>query len=384
METRLAEVTRERDAYQTVFREIEDGYVECDLAGKTENFNPALCRIVGYPPDEMPGLGYKTYLDEPNAAKAFKVFNEVFRTGVPNKAFNYEITRKDGTRRIVEISITLRKNAVGEPDGYRCIMRDVTVRRQAEMELARHKTRLEAIFRSVKDAIITVDPDLLVIDANKAAENICGISPQDMLGNIFSTCHSHCCQACHDVLVETLKRKTAIREFHVECSHKKRPHQKVSLSSAPLENQEGEFLEAVLVIRDITRLSDLEKELKERNQFHNIIGKSRKMQVVYQLLEDLADFETTVLITGESGTGKELVARALHHTGSRVFKPFVSVNCSALAENLLESELFGHVKGAFTGAIKDYQGRFQAAHTGTLLLDEIGDISPRIQLKLLC
>jgi transcriptional regulator with PAS, ATPase and Fis domain len=107
------------------------------------------------------------------------------------------------------------------------------------------------------------------------------------------------------------------------------------------------------------------------------------MQDVYALLEDLANLETTVLVTGESGTGKDLVARALHCSGHRAFKPFVTVNCSALTESLLESELFGHVKGAFTGAIKDKQGRFQAANGGTLLLDEIGDISPLIQLKLL-
>ena len=107
------------------------------------------------------------------------------------------------------------------------------------------------------------------------------------------------------------------------------------------------------------------------------------MQDIYRLLEDLANLETTVLITGESGTGKELVARALHYSGQRAFRPFVTVNCSALAESLLESELFGHVKGAFTGAIKDKQGRFQAANGGTILLDEIGDISPLIQLKLL-
>ncbi|WP_028313652.1 sigma-54-dependent Fis family transcriptional regulator [Desulfatibacillum aliphaticivorans] len=379
----LEKVTQERDALLTVFLEIEDGYVECDLAGFTQYFNPALCRIVGYPAREMKGMGYKTYLDKENAQQVFRVFNEVYLTGQPKKAFNYEITRKDGSKSVVEISITLRRNKEGEPDGYRCIMRDVTDRRKAEMELAKHKTRLEAIFRSVKDAIVTVDQDLKVIDANKAAATLCGIAAKNVKNNPFALCPTDCCQACRDVLAETLKRKTAIREFQVECNHKQRPQQKVSLSSAPLESQDGEFLGAVLVIRDITRLVDLERELQERNQFHNIIGASHKMQAVYQLLENLADFETTVLITGESGTGKELVAKALHHTGSRAFKPFVSVNCSALAENLLESELFGHVKGAFTGAIRDYQGRFQAAHTGTLLLDEIGDISPRIQLKLL-
>lgn len=383
LERKLAKVTRERDAYRTVFREIEDGYVECDLAGRFEYFNPALIRILGYTPEELTGMPYQAYLDESNAARAYQVFHDVYSTGEPNKAFNYEIIRKDGTRRIVEISIALRKDDKGQISGFRGIMRDVTERYWAESELARQQSRLEAIFRSVKDAIITVDTQLKVIDANSAAERICGVSSPDMMNRDFSVSHGECCQACRDVLSETLSRKSAIREYQVECNHPDRPKQKVSLSSAPLENRDGEFVGAVLVIRDITRLADLEKELKERSTFHNIIGRSHKMQAIYQLLENLADFETTVLINGESGTGKELVAQALHHTGNRAFKPFISVNCSALAENLLESELFGHVKGAFTGAIRDYQGRFQASHTGTILLDEIGDISPRIQLKLL-
>jgi transcriptional regulator with PAS, ATPase and Fis domain len=138
-----------------------------------------------------------------------------------------------------------------------------------------------------------------------------------------------------------------------------------------------------MVIRDVTLLRDVERELRERNQFQNLIGRNKTMQDIYSLLEDLANLDTTVLVTGESGTGKELVARALHYSGNRAFKPFTTVNCSALAESLLESELFGHVKGAFTGAFKDKQGRFAAANGGTILLDEIGDISPMIQLKLL-
>jgi two-component system, NtrC family, response regulator HydG len=107
------------------------------------------------------------------------------------------------------------------------------------------------------------------------------------------------------------------------------------------------------------------------------------MQEIFNLLEDLADTDTTVLIKGESGTGKELIANALHYSGIRAAKPLVKVNCAALSENLLESELFGHVRGAFTGAVKNKVGRFQAAHEGTIFLDEIGEISPLVQLKLL-
>ncbi len=165
-------------------------------------------------------------------------------------------------------------------------------------------------------------------------------------------------------------------------------------TAAPLKDSNGNITGAIETLQDITdrkqaelalrsEIANLEQELKERYHFQSIIGKSRKMQKVYNLLENLTDTDTTVLITGESGTGKDLVARALHYSSIRASSNLVTVNCSALSENLLESELFGHVKGAFTGAVKDRIGRFQLADGGTLLLDEIGDISARIQLKLL-
>ncbi len=252
-----------------------------------------------------------------------------------------------------------------------------------EAEKESYRSNLEAIFRSVKDAIITVDNEMQVIAANEATSRICGIDPKDMVGREFNEAVWDCQKSCHEVLREALRNKSTIREYRAECSHHDRAKQVVVLTSSPLLDRDGEFLGAVLVIRDITKLSNLERELRERHEFHHIVGKSKKMRELYDLLEDLADIETTVLITGESGTGKEMVAKALHYTGARSAKPLVIVNCSALAENVLESELFGHVKGAFTGAIKDRQGRFQAAEGGTILLDEIGDISPRIQLKLL-
>ena len=254
---------------------------------------------------------------------------------------------------------------------------------QIEAEKERYRSNLEAIFRSVKDAIITVDRNMLVIEANKATEDICGIAPKEIFGKAFSDGLYQCDKSCYAVLREVLKNKKTIKEYRAECRHQHRPKQVVVLTSSPLLDRGGKFIGAVLVIRDITRLSNLERELRERHQFHNIIGKSRKMQDIYRLLTDLADMETTVLISGETGTGKELVAKALHYSGGRALKQLVVVNCAALSENLLESELFGHIKGAFTGATRDRQGRFQAANGGTILLDEIGDISPMIQLKLL-
>jgi len=369
--------------YQTIVNEVEDGVVEVDLKGNITFTNNGAYRHWGYTPEEATGKNYRSYMDEATAKFVYEAYNKVYRTGVPGKNIVYEIIRKDGSRRIIEDSVSLVRNAEGVITGFRTVSRDITDRREAEKELTEHRARLEAIFGSVKDGIVTVDPELKIIEANKSTENICGIAVKEAAGKLFSQCFSHCSKSCSEVLGQTLKKKMTIKEYRIECGHQQRHQQTVSVTSSPLLDPKGNFMGAVLVIRDVTLLRDLERELRERNQFQNIIGRSKKMQDIYRLLEDLANLETTVLITGESGTGKELVARALHYSGERAFQPFVTVNCSALTESLLESELFGHVKGAFTGAIKDKQGRFQAANGGTILLDEIGDISPLIQLKLL-
>lgn len=145
-----------------------------------------------------------------------------------------------------------------------------------------------------------------------------------------------------------------------------------------------------IVIDRVLNSSELEREVKQlraqvvqRYAFHNLIGKSQGMQEIYSKIEQVADSRTTVLITGESGTGKELVARALHYNSSRRERPFVALNCAALPETLIESELFGHEKGSFTDATARRVGQFELANTGTLFLDEIGDLSPVTQAKLL-
>jgi transcriptional regulator with PAS, ATPase and Fis domain len=138
-----------------------------------------------------------------------------------------------------------------------------------------------------------------------------------------------------------------------------------------------------LILGDVTEVTALRKQVSGRDRFGQIVGRNSRMQELYRLVEDVAPSDASVLIRGESGTGKELVARAIHHGSSRADGPFVQVNCSALSENLLESELFGHVKGAFTGAVASRRGRFEEAHGGTIFLDEIGDVSPVVQVKLL-
>jgi PAS domain S-box-containing protein len=386
----LYEQSKEREAllrqslsmHEKLLDDVEDTISEVDLKGTITFANKAASRIWGITKEQTIGLNYKSWADPVNQKIALEAYSQVYKTGQPCR-FSYEIIREDGVRRVVEDSGSAIRNAQGDIVGFRSVSRDITERKQVEKELAEQRSRLEAIFGSVKEAIITLDMKLAVMEANQSTETICGLKASEMIGKTLSDCLTRCSQSCNNVIRQTLEKKSTIKEYRIECNHQQRQRQLVSVSSAPLRDANGQYLGAVLVIRDITLLRDLERELRERHQFQNIIGRSKKMQDLYRLLEDLANLETIVLITGESGTGKELVARALHYSGQRAFKPFIAVNCSALTESLLESELFGHIKGAFTGAIKDKQGRFQAANGGTLLLDEIGDISPIIQLKLL-
>ncbi len=158
---------------------------------------------------------------------------------------------------------------------------------------------------------------------------------------------------------------------------------RISMNINNMTGEAGEQIGILACFRDLTRETQLARRLGEIEQFSGIVGRDPKMLALYDLIPELAESSAPVLIQGESGTGKERVAAALHHEGPRAKKAFVPVNCGALPEGLLESELFGHVKGAFTGAIRDKMGRFELADGGTIFLDEIGDISPAMQVKLL-
>jgi two-component system, NtrC family, response regulator HydG len=249
-------------------------------------------------------------------------------------------------------------------------------------EKEQYRTNLEAIFRSVTDAIITVDQDGLLLQMNEAATALCGYSDKD-IGKPLPSHVEICGGRCRELLTEALVSGQPVAVDRFECLQHTGVCRVVSAKTFPLLTPQGTTRGVVMVLRDDTHVANLELNLQEHRQFHRIVGQSQPMQKVYALIKALAKVQTTVLITGESGTGKELVAEALHLSGDRSSKPLVKVNCSALPESLLESELFGHVKGAFTGAIRDNIGRFHRADGGTIFFDEIGDVSPKVQLKLL-
>ncbi len=254
--------------------------------------------------------------------------------------------------------------------------------KQLADERERNLANLNAIFSSVSDAIILTDSSQLLLQYNAAAAASCGYSAE-MIGVPVTAIDLGCGGTCRKALIETIKSGSPQQLKRFECSRSDGTSRVVSFTASAVTEADGTVKGAVGVIRDETRLDTLEKVLRQRDQFHGMIGRNPAMQKFYALIEALADVQTTVLVNGESGTGKELVAAALHACGHRKNGPMVKVNCSALSETLLESELFGHVRGAFTGAIASKAGRFEIADGGTLFLDEIGDISPAMQMRLL-
>ena len=248
------------------------------------------------------------------------------------------------------------------------------------------------LLESMADGVFTLDSNGKITSWNPSMARITGYAAAEAIGKScmflgFSQCFS---MTCPTGIGECgIFKHTAIDAKECFLRHKD-GHDVSVVKNARTVRENGSIKGVVETVTDLTELQKARREaeeaslrLGERHKFQNIIGKSHPMQKVFSALDAVASSEATVLIQGESGTGKELAAGAVHYNSLRRNGPFVGINCSALAESLLESELFGHVKGAFTGAVRDRAGRFEEAHGGTLFLDEIGEISPFIQLKLL-
>lgn len=253
---------------------------------------------------------------------------------------------------------------------------------QLEEEKEKYQQYLETIFRSVRDNIITFNHEMIIEKMNNSAvawaETIApGIGEGSHIQSFPESLETF--KADVKQVLETGKE---VHEHRIEADLESVGHSVFRVSSVPLETHAGHFMGVVLIFRDVSRIEALEQRGRRAN-FHRLVGSSRAMQTVYTLIENVGQVDTSVLITGESGTGKELVAEALHAESPRSDMPLVKVDCTAIPENLLESELFGHKKGSFTGADRDRKGRILQADGGTLFLDEIGDISSMMQLRLL-
>ena len=251
----------------------------------------------------------------------------------------------------------------------------------------------KTIVDTLQDGLMVVDPMGTIIAVNPAAERVTGYQAEELIGK---SCRVLNCTGCKIIGKGAgthwcaLYQKGTIKEKQCLITNKDRHTVHIIKSASVLRDESGEIIGAVETLTDITErirqqqeISNLRKTFYLDEGYHGILGKTPVMLNLFEMIENVAQSDTPVMIQGESGSGKELVARAIHRASARRDKPYVKVNCAALNENLLESELFGHVKGAYTGADRTRVGRFEAAHEGTLFLDEIGDIPPAIQVKLL-
>ncbi len=239
------------------------------------------------------------------------------------------------------------------------------------------------ILDSIADGVFTVDRHWRITSFNRAAEQITGVTRQEAMGRPCreilkaDVCETGC------ALRQTMETGNPIISQPVDIIDAEGRRKPITISTALLKDETGQIVGGVETFRDMTLVEELRKQVRKQYCCEDIISRNARIQQLFDILPRVAESDCTVLIDGETGTGKELFARAIHNLGQRKNKPFVAVNCGALPDSLLESELFGYKAGAFTDARKDKPGRFALAEGGTIFLDEIGDVSPAVQVRLL-
>lgn len=236
---------------------------------------------------------------------------------------------------------------------------------------------------SIADGVFTVNKDMIITYFNKAAARITGVPREEAVGKYcFEILRANICETdC--ALRYSYNSKKKVIDKHINILRADGKQLSISISTNVLKNENGEIVGGAETFRDLSAIEELKKELNRRYTYEDIVAKNHKILRIFDILPNIAESESSVLIQGPSGSGKELFARAIHNLSGRAKHPFIAINCGALPDTLLESELFGYKKGAFTDAKQDKPGRFALAKGGSLFLDEVDSLSPATQVKLL-
>jgi len=350
-------------------------------------FNEAASRITGYTEDEVIGNSFEILFKKNIDDRKFILESLENNLAFSNLSINF--TDSKGHIKNVLASFTPIKRD-GNVLSVVFVFRDTKEMlslaeeiQQKTSELIDQKNKLDAIFNSNIEGTFTIDNDWNVTSFNSSAEKVTGYKKSEAIGKkcweIFNS--PICRNGCH--MEQTLQKGKVMIGNELEILHKSGKKVPIKVNSNILINNKNEKIGAVETFLDMSEIKNLSAHLSEFFKYENIVGRNKEIQQIFSVLESVSQTDSSVLITGESGTGKELAARAIHLNSSRKTGPFIAVNCSAFVESLIESELFGHEKGAFTGAIKTKIGKFELAQNGTLFLDEIGDLTTTVQTKLL-
>ncbi|MFQ5605460.1 MAG: sigma 54-interacting transcriptional regulator [bacterium] len=401
---------------ELILKSAGEGIYGLDQHGNTTFVNPAAADMLGWQAEELLGrpqhaLIHHTRPDgTPYPRKACPIY-AAFKDGQVHTVDDEVFWRKDGSSFPVEYTSTPIRDTAGHLVGAVVTFRDITERKKAEKELRESRARFSGILDIAREAIISTDESQRIIIFNKGAETIFQYASEEVIGQPLELLIPEPYHKNHGRLVTEFiasdKTTHLIGERREIFGRRKNGEIFPAEASISKLRLDGELVLTV-ILRDITRRKQaeqalrealaeveqlkerleaenvyLQEEIKLEHNFDEIISQSKSFRKILRKVEQVAATDATVLILGETGTGKELVARALHTTSPRRDRPLVKVNCAALPANLIESELFGHEKGAFTGAMSRKQGRFELADHGTIFLDEIGDLPMALQVKLL-
>lgn len=342
-----------------------------------ENFTQALALLEEHPIDVVVSdiiLGGRTGID---------LLREIHQRGIPAKFIT--ITGDPSLETATEAVRLGAFDYLPKPvngNAIRRVVRLALERKAVEEERDRYRADLDTMFRAVGAGLLMVDKSLLLQRANDAAGEMLALQ-EEYRGASLRELHPEALAPLCEALEHTITTGAAVHDIRLQLHPTGGQARILMADTTILPGNSSAPGGGLVAFRDITRLVHLEEQVRRQGEHGRLVGRSRAMQEVYRFIDDLATADSTVLLIGESGTGKELIAQAIHDSSQRKSKPLIKVNCAALADDVLESELFGHVRGAFTGAVKDRVGRFEAAHGGTIFLDEIGDISARLQMRLL-
>jgi PAS domain S-box-containing protein len=377
-----------------------------DIEGRIRLWNRASETLFGWSIEEAIDRSASLILDEEEARRYVEVLREIDRTGRVVGPGEWRITRKDGTIGTSLSTVFPIVDDRGEKL-FVCMDVDITERKRMEEALAESEERLSTAFHASPNAVaITTVEDGRLIEVNQAFEQIFGFSREEALGRTTTELNVWWTAADRDSVLEDLGAGVPVQNRELRFRRKSGEAGVAELSMERMEV--GGKASLLSVTRDVTDRKEtesalraalaevdlLKRQLESENIYlreeiraehgdHEMVGDSEAFAKLQEEIRAVAGTESTVLLIGETGTGKELVARALHDQGPRRDRPLVKVNCSAVTAGLFESELFGHEKGAFTGADRRRQGRFEVAHGGTIFLDEIGDLPLEVQSKLL-
>jgi PAS domain S-box-containing protein len=358
------------------------GVFTVDIERRITSFNEVVQGLTGLKEAEVIGKKcYEVFFSDLCHGQC--MYSEAVKVSGKPLAFDMEIQDETGGRRHITKLVSPLLSSDGEVTGCIEILQDSSAYSELLDRIRYDEHRLKLILDNLDIGVFTVNRGGYITSFNSMAETISGYQRQEIVGQHHATLTG--CDRPGETcsLAESITTGKTLANLHRRLFAKDGRNLPIRANFMALRNEAGDTIGGLETFQDLSLIQQLNRAISNKYTFADMIGKDGVMQQIFEILPVVADSEANVLVEGPTGTGKDLVAKIIHNASRRKDKPFVKVNCAALPDNLLESEMFGYVKGAFTGADRDKPGRFQEAEGGSIFLDEIGDLPLSLQAKLL-